>query len=143
MNVVKIIRRVFLRRRWYDDSRPEHTPCRWWGDRRLPNKSDKTRSTGSLIIIICIFSSYTIGIVTTTLDREYRKRCGGGGGVASSGACPAPVSLACFYHSSVLFARVRVRARSVRACVCSVPSLPLSMETSCLPPPPPPPHMAV
>lgn len=80
-------------------------------------KSDKTRSTGSLtiIIIMCIFSSCTIGVVTTTtttttLNREYRKRRGGGR-VASSGACPAPVSLACFYHSSVLFACVRVCRR--------------------------------
>jgi len=71
-------------------------------------ESDKTRSTGSLIIIILsIFSSCTIGIVTTMSDREYRKRRGGGW-VASSGACPAPVSLACFYHSSVLFACVCV-----------------------------------
>lgn len=102
-----------------------------------PNKSDKTRSTGSLIIIYtCIFSSCTIGIVTTMSDREYRKRRGGGGGVASSRVCPAPVSLACFYHSSVLFACVCVR----RACVCVVLPPQYSMETSC---PPPPPHIAV
>lgn len=74
-------------------------------------ESDKTRSTGSLIIIILsIFSSCTIGIVTTMSDREYRKRRGGGW-VASSGACPAPVSLACFYHSSVLFVCVCVWCR--------------------------------
>jgi len=62
-------------------------------------------------IYMYFFSSCTIGIVTTTSDRrEYRKWCvvGNGGGVASSaGSCPAPVSLACFYHSSVLFACVR------------------------------------
>lgn len=78
----------------------------------LHRESDKTRSTGSLIIIILsIFSSCTIGIVTMMSDREYRKPLGGGW-VASSGACPAPVSLACFYHSSVLFACVCVWCRS-------------------------------
>lgn len=80
----------------------------------LHRESDKTRSTGSLIIIILsIFSSCTIGIVTTMSDQEYRKRHGGGW-VASSGACPAPVSLACFYHSSVLFACVCVWCRRRR-----------------------------
>jgi len=85
------------------------------GDRwSLHRESDKTRSTGSLIIIILsIFSSCTIGIVTMMSDREYRKRRGGGW-VASSGACPAPVSLACFYHSSVLFACVCVWCRHRR-----------------------------
>lgn len=79
------------------------------GDYGVYIKSDKTRSTGSLTVIItCIFSSCTIGVVTkTTLNSVYRKRCGGG--VASSGACPAPVPRRVFIiHPSCL-----------RACVCA------------------------
>lgn len=80
----------------------------------LYRASDKTRSTGSLIIIILsIFSSCTIGIVTTTSDREYRKRRGDGG-VASSGLVPLPSRWRVFIiHPSCLRACVRGAAAAL------------------------------